>query len=188
MRTIQTVLVTALLAGALPLSIQAAVLNNRIDDLEQQRTIYASRAENWTRRAIDTEAALENLQAEITAAPVIQLTQEAETLPEGMTAEYAGEFFCTAYCAEKYKHICGTGTGITASGAPVEAGVTVAADQSIFEYGTVLYIEGVGIRIVQDKGGAVQGTHLDIAVDTHANAESWTGYGNHKVWILKETS
>lgn len=97
----------------------------------------------------------------------------------------AGVFFCTAYCTEQYPHICGEGHGITASGQPIQAGVTVAADQSIFPYGTVLYIEGVGIRIVQDKGAGVQGAHLDVAVDTHENALAWSGYGEHRVWILK---
>jgi len=98
---------------------------------------------------------------------------------------YAGEFLCTAYCCEKYEHICGTGTGITASGAPVQAGVTVAADTSRFSFGTVLYIEGVGYRTVQDKGSAVKGNHLDVAVDTHANALKWSGYGKHRVWVVK---
>ena len=91
-----------------------------------------------------------------------------------------------AYCTEQYEHICGEGHGITASGQPIQAGVTVAADTSIFPYGTVLYIEGVGIRIVQDKGAAIQGKHLDVAVDTHENAEKWNGCGNHRVWVLKE--
>lgn len=59
----------------------------------------------------------------------------------------------------------------------------MAADTSIFPYGTVLYIEGVGIRIVQDKGAAIQGKHLDVAVDTHENAEKWNGCGNHRVWV-----
>ena len=96
-------------------------------------------------------------------------------------------FFCTAYCTEQYEHICGEGHGITASGQPIQAGVTVAADQSIFPYGTVLYIDGIGIRIVQDKGSAIQENHLDVAVDTHENAKKWSGYGNHRVWIVKES-
>lgn len=47
-------------------------------------------------------------------------------------------------------------------------------------------IEGVGIRIVQDKGAGVQGYHLDVAVDTHENALAWSGYGEHRVWIIRE--
>ena len=39
---------------------------------------------------------------------------------------------------------------------------------------------------MQDKGGAVQGNHLDVAVDTHENALAWRGYGNHRVWIIRE--
>ena len=93
---------------------------------------------------------------------------------------------CTAYCTEQRQHICGEGRGITASGQPIQADVTVAADQTLLPYGTVLYIEGVGIRIVQDKGAGVQGYHLDVAVDTHENALAWSGYGEHRVWIIRE--
>ena len=101
----------------------------------------------------------------------------------------AGDFLCTAYCTEKREHICGTGTGITASGAPVEADVTVAADPDVFPFGTVLYIEDVGVRIVQDKGAGIQGKHLDIAVSgSHEDALSWQGYGTHRVWIIQEAA
>lgn len=64
--------------------------------------------------------------------------------------------------------------------------MTVAADQTLLPYGTVLYIEGVGIRIVQDKGAGVQGRRLDIAVaGTHEDALKWDGYGNHRVWVIE---
>ena len=66
---------------------------------------------------------------------------------------------------------------------------TVAADQSIFPFGTVLYIEGVGVRVVQDKGSGIQGKHLDVAVSgTHEDALAWPGYGKHKVWVIKEVN
>lgn len=156
---------------------KAGVLKSRIADLETQRDIYASRAQNWIDRAVEDEEVIDSLQIRLdeTADRKIELTE-------------AGTFFCTAYCTEQYEHICGEGHGITASGQPIQAGVTVAADQSIFPYGTVLYIEGIGIRIVQDKGGAVQGNHLDVAVDTHGNALAWSGYGNHRVWIIEEST
>lgn len=151
------------------------------DDIECQRDIYKNRSEHWTQRAIDDEAVIEDLQQQIAAA---QSNTNSNVEPTTENFTYAGEFFCTAYCTEKYKHICGEGHGITASGAPVTADVTVAVDTSIFDYGTVLYIEDVGYRTVQDKGGAIKGNRLDIAVDTHANALKWNGYGNHKVWIV----
>ena len=58
---------------------------------------------------------------------------------------------------------------ITASGAPVVPGVTVAAGKE-FPFGTELYIKGIGKRIVQDRGGAIGKGRLDIAVKTQAEA------------------
>ena len=57
--------------------------------------------------------------------------------------------------------------------------MTVAADPDVFPFGTVLYIEDVGVRIVQDKGAGIQGKHLDIAVSgSHEDALSWQGIWN----------
>lgn len=156
-------------------SVKVGVLKSRIADLETQRDIYASRAQNWIDRAVEDEEVIDSLQ--------IRLDEVSNA---NIQWTDAGAFFCTAYCTEQYPHICGEGHGVTASGQPIQAGVTVAADTSIFPYGTVLYIEDVGIRIVQDKGSAIQGKHLDVAVDTHENAKKWSGCGNHRVWILKE--
>lgn len=173
-RKMKTILVL-FFAAEIVNSAKVGVLKSRIADLETQRDIYASRAQNWIDRAVEDEEVIDSLQIRLdeTADRKIELTE-------------AGTFFCTAYCTEQYEHICGEGHGITASGQPIQVGVTVAADQTIFPYGTVLYIDGVGIRIVQDKGAGVQGAHLDIAVDTHENALTWSGYGEHRVWIIRE--
>ena len=41
---------------------------------------------------------------------------------------------------------------------------------------------------MQDRGAGVQGNHIDIAVSgSHEDALKWTGYGEHRVWIIKET-
>ena len=183
MNRIQTVIVTALLAGAVPLAVQGSILNHRINELETYYTIYAGRFENWSNRALQDEQIIENLQqVSITAQ---QQPAPESGLPAGMVAEYVGEYTCTAYCTEKRSHICGTGTGITASGAPVQAGVTVAADPDILPLGSAVYIEGVGLRYVQDTGSAVKGKALDVAVDTHSEALTWSGYGTHRVWLLE---
>lgn len=170
-KTVLAALLTAMLIGG----VRNAALEDRINDLEGQRDIYASRLANWQDRAIRDEEIIDQLQAE-----------EQTALPGELIAEYAGKFQCTAYCTEKYQHICGEGHGITASGQPIQADVTAAADQALLPYGTVLYIEDVGVRVVQDKGAGVQGYHLDVAVDTHENALTWSGYGEHRVWIIRE--
>ena len=58
---------------------------------------------------------------------------------------------------------------ITASGAPVVPGVTVAAGKEL-PFGTELYIKGIGKRIVQDRGAVISRGRLDIAVKTQAEA------------------
>lgn len=122
-------------------------------------------------------------EADLYAAELRDVMQ-LDIMPAGMKAEYAGTFDCTAYCCETYPHICG-GNGVTASGAPVVADLTVAVDPDVIPLGTVLYIEGVGVRIAQDTGSAVTGQKIDVAVETHAEAESWLGWGEHNVWILE---
>lgn len=103
--------------------------------------------------------------------------------PDGM--KYLGAFMCTAYCVEKYPHICGTGDGITATGTEATPGRTVAADWDVLPPGSVVYIVGVGVRTVEDKGSAVQGKQLDIAVELHSEALTWPEYGPHDVYLIE---
>ena len=85
------------------------------------------------------------------------------------------ECVITAYCpCEK---CCGiwaknrpNGVVYTASGEVAQEGVTVAADWDVYPAGTVLRIEGMGEYIVQDVGGAVNGNHIDIFLDSHEKA------------------
>lgn len=80
----------------------------------------------------------------------------------------------TYYCCEPRPHICGTGDGITASGAPVEAGVSCAVDPALIPLGSTVWVDyGDGELheyIAQDTGGAVNGAHIDLAVATHDEA------------------
>lgn len=170
---------------------------SEINSLKAQRDEYEAEADSWRQTALEREEAI-NMLTEyrpLELEPVVSNTTEEDIDEENTVATastsndksgwvYAGEFLCTAYCTERYAHICGEGKGITASGAPVQAGTTVAADTSVFPFGTVLYIEDVGYRTVQDTGSAIKKNKLDVAVDTHSNALSWSGYGYHKVWVV----
>lgn len=78
--------------------------------------------------------------------------------------EFAGYFNLTAYCP---CYSCSEGYGhSTASGAYATEGITVAAS-SAFPLGTIIYIDGIGYRTVQDRGGGVTGNMIDIFVEEH---------------------
>ena len=85
------------------------------------------------------------------------------------------EVIATAYCP--CERCCGSyarnrpnGIVYTASGEVAQAGVTIAADWTIYPPGTVVEIEGIGTRVVQDKGGAIKGNRIDIYYENHAAA------------------
>jgi 3D (Asp-Asp-Asp) domain-containing protein len=80
----------------------------------------------------------------------------------------------------RFKHV-----GETSSGAMVRPG-TIAADTSVFPYGTVMYVPGYGYGVVQDTGGAIKGAHIDLYRPNHAFARLW-GVKTKKVKIWLPT-
>lgn len=100
------------------------------------------------------------------------------------TKTYLGDFTITYYCTENYSHTCGGG-GTTASGTQVTPYQTAAVDTSVIPFGTKLYIEGVGYRIAEDRGGAVKGNKIDLAVTTHEEALNLGIDRNVKVYIVE---
>jgi 3D (Asp-Asp-Asp) domain-containing protein len=98
---------------------------------------------------------------------------EMETVPEP-EPEWI-DAVATAYCPCEI--CCGKwalnrpdGIVYTASGAIAEEGVTIAADWSVYSPGTILYIEGIGERTVQDRGGAISGQKIDVFFNSHEDA------------------
>ena len=80
----------------------------------------------------------------------------------------------TYYCCEKRAHICGGGTGKTASGTDVTAGRSAAVDPDVIPLGAEIVVDyGDGVLhsyIAEDTGSAITGGHIDLAVATHEEA------------------
>ena len=79
----------------------------------------------------------------------------------------------TFYCAERYKHICGTGDGIAYDGTPVLPWATCAVDPSIIPLGSTVMVDlgdGYGLRTLVANDTGVKGNHIDICVHTHNDA------------------
>lgn len=74
---------------------------------------------------------------------------------------------CTAYTAG-YESTGKTpehpAYGITASGRKVSKGM-IAADTSVLPFGTKVWIDGLGVFVVEDTGGDIIGNRIDIYMD-----------------------
>lgn len=122
--------------------------NDRADNLSDnghtERSDYEEESE-WTAEEVG-EAAI----GETTAEPSLT---------------YLGNYTITFYCPCEI--CCGEwATGCTASGVMATEWHTVASGQ--FDFGTELYIEGLGNFVVEDRG--VEGNHIDIFVNDHQQA------------------
>ena len=94
-----------------------------------------------------------------------------------------GVFRVTAYCPKR----CCTGAwadGRFADGtqvADVPDRTVVAAPVGI-AMGKRLFVEGVGVVTVRDRGGAITDGRLDIYFASHADAREW-GVKHLRVWV-----
>lgn len=98
-------------------------------------------------------------------------TTEAHIDSTGIEWEqkYLGDYRITFYCGGPC--CCGEWAGSpTASGTTPKAKHTCACGNDI-PYGTVLYVQGLGYYVCEDRG--VGSGCLDIYVDNHSDIPSW---------------
>jgi 3D (Asp-Asp-Asp) domain-containing protein len=84
--------------------------------------------------------------------------------------------------ATAYPAMC-CGTGITRTGRRATYGV-VAVDPRVIPLGSIVYVEGYGLALACDTGGAIKGHRIDLCYDSTYLADE---YGRHhvKVHILR---
>ena len=95
---------------------------------------------------------------------------EPTTQPEEWIDAVATAYCPCEICCGKWALNRPDGIVYTASGAIAEEGVTIAADWDVLPPGTVVYIDGLGERVVQDRGGAIKGNAVDIYFEDHDEA------------------
>jgi 3D (Asp-Asp-Asp) domain-containing protein len=95
-----------------------------------------------------------------------------------------GEYRITGYspCVK----CCGKSDGITADGtyAPGFKGRLASAPKDI-PFGTKLWVEGVGVVEVHDRGGAIKGRRLELFFQKYNEALQW-GVQKRQVWMWME--
>lgn len=86
------------------------------------------------------------------------------------TGSLRGYYTITHYCNEKYPHTCNAGPPYkTATGTEPTPGRTISVDPNDIALGAHVVIDGHEY-IAEDTGGAVDGKHIDILVNTHEEA------------------
>lgn len=80
-----------------------------------------------------------------------------------------GKFTINASAYTAAADECGKSDGITASGVKVKENRTLACPPQ-FPFGTKIQIEGMGTYVCEDRGGAIKGNHVDIYMETKAQA------------------
>ncbi len=74
--------------------------------------------------------------------------------------------------------------GITASGATVQEGQTIAVDPDVIPMGWWVYIEGVGFRRAEDTGGAIKGNKIDVYFDSESHVKKFGRKKGHTVYVI----
>ena len=105
---------------------------------------------------------------------------EDEKTPTEPKLTLLGTYTIYAYCP--CVKCCGKTNGITASGTVATEGRTVA---STLPFGTKIYIEGVGERIVEDRGGGITDGKIDLFMGSHEKALRH-GVKKVDVWKVRE--
>jgi len=81
------------------------------------------------------------------------------------------------------------GRALTATGYDVTDTITyqglpiIAVDPKVIPLGTKVYVEGVGLAIALDTGGAIKGNKIDILVDGEQKAKTF-GRKQLQVWVI----
>lgn len=95
-----------------------------------------------------------------------KLTKSSNAISGGQTFNvtfYSSEYASTGRKpGDKYY-------GITASGTKATLGRTIACPPQ-YSFGTKINIEGIGVRVCEDRGGAIKGNHLDVYVSSESEA------------------
>ena len=85
--------------------------------------------------------------------------------------------------ATAYTEADGPGGGYTATGMRARHGV-IAVDPNVIPLGTRVFVEGYGLAVAGDTGGAIQGNIIDLCMDQHYEAINF-GRRTVKVYILE---
>lgn len=92
-----------------------------------------------------------------------------------------GRFKLTFYCP--CVRCNGRSDGLTRSGTTAMEGRTIAVDPKVIPLGSRVYIDGYGVFIAEDTGGAIKSNRIDVFLDSHSRCFE-NGIAHAEVYLL----
>lgn len=134
----------------------------------QKKAKAAAQAQAQAAATAKTDAYNKLLNDPVTAKTVSYSTSLLATEAIKSNAKSLGNYKLTFYCPCA---VCnGAADAKTASGTTPTEGRTIAVDSSVIPLGSRVYIEGYGVFIAEDTGGAIKNNKIDVLVSSHSRA------------------
>ncbi len=170
----------AMLSSNLNASVGTVLNSDQINTAEQALAKAKAEAEAKAKaeaeakaKAEAEKAAAQNAYNDLLTKPVSAKTVSyssnllaSDTIKKNATS--LGNYKLTFYCP------CATCNGVagakTASGTTPTEGRTIAVDSSVIPLGSRVYIDGYGVFIAEDTGGAIKNNKIDVLVSSHSRA------------------
>lgn len=181
----------AMLSSNLNASVGTVLTSDQIDTAEQAlskaKAEAAAKAKAEAEAAAKAEAAQQAASSATTNSSQSQQSSSDNLLTEPVSAKTVaysssllatdaiknnstalGNYKLTFYCPCE---LCnGVAGAKTASGTTPTEGRTIAVDSSVIPLGSRVYIEGYGVFIAEDTGGAIKNNKIDVFVSSHDRA------------------
>ena len=169
----------AVLSSSLNSSVGTVLTSDQISTAEQAlaKAKAEAKAEAEAKAKAEAEAAQKteaaNAYNDLLTAPVYGKTVgystsllASDAIKKNATA--LGNFKLSFYCPCATCN--GTASSLTASGTTLTEGRTIAVDSSVIPLGSRVYIDGYGVFIAEDTGGAIRNNKIDVLVSSHSRA------------------
>ena len=167
--SVSVIAVFMMFAAVLPASVGASAVEKGV---VQEKALGGVNVGLQTLQSVD-KPAQKPITYDATPVAIDSASADKKTLiigPDGEELQYVGSFRITHYCPCAI--CCGKSNGITATGKHAQVGMC-AADWKVFPPHTVLYVkhgDQVVKQVVEDRGGGVNGNHIDVFVPAHSEA------------------
>jgi 3D (Asp-Asp-Asp) domain-containing protein len=175
---VSTGIISALLISNITIGMSYVIDNHHYEEeIVNMNDVLDSKSVYYQEKLINQQSVIDDLNKSIQeqSSEIHTLKQQLENATTRNESPMRQLMEITAYTAgyeSTQKQKGDKGYGITASGTYVEEGKTIACPPSL-EFGTKLNIIGIGLRICEDRGGAIKDGHLDLYMDSLSEAISF---------------